>query len=133
MLSPIEKIERTYEAFFAGDLDGAMTYCSSDVTLDQDPRLPWGGHYVGRDGAAEFALKLAGTAEAVVTTELIFQAGDHVIQRGRSAGRVRATGAEFDVPECHVWTFRDGVITGVEFYIDSEAMLEVLERRPAAS
>ena len=55
MLSPIEKIERTYEAFFAGDLDGATTYCSSDVTVDQDPRLPWGGHYVGRDGAAEFA------------------------------------------------------------------------------
>ena len=127
MLSPVEKVERIYEAFYAGDLDGAMRYSSVESTLDVDPRLPWGGHYVGRDGAAEFASKLVGAIESVVTTEAMFQAGDRVIHCARSAGRVRATGDEFDIPECHVWTFRDGIITGVEFYIDSETMLELLE------
>jgi hypothetical protein len=43
MLSPVEKVERIYEAFYTGDLDGALTYCSTEVTMDHDPRLPWGG------------------------------------------------------------------------------------------
>jgi uncharacterized protein len=132
MLSPVEKVERIYEAFYAGDLDGAMTYSSTEATIDTDPRLPWGGHYVGREGAAEFALKLAGTTEAVVTAGAIFQAGDRVIQCCRSAGRVRATGIEFDIPECHVWVFRDGIVTGVEFYIDSESILEALGQAAAS-
>lgn len=106
MLSPVETVERIYEAFYTGDLDGALTYCSTEVTIDQDPRLPWGGHYVGREGAAAFALKLAGTTEAVVTTETIFQAAERRLrppERCGAHGRVEPRVCEMSPPQdlCH--------------------------------
>jgi ketosteroid isomerase-like protein len=33
-----------------------------------------------------------------------------------------------DLPECHVWTLREGLVVSAEFYIDSPAMLAALER-----
>lgn len=122
----IEVVQRIYEAFYAGDLDAVMKECSPAAVIEQDPALPWGGRYVGRDGIAEFAMKLVGSNDAVVTTEAMFQAGDRVIQQGRTAGTVRHNGAAFSVRECHVWTVEDGVVTKAEFFIDSERMLAAL-------
>ena len=119
----IEVVRRIYEAFARGDLDAVMAECAADVVVGQDPALPWGGRYVGRDGIAEFALKLVGTIESEVDTEQLFQAGDQVVQQGRTKGTVRHNGAAFDLPECHVWTLRDDVVLNADFYIDSQAML----------
>ena len=121
-----ETVERIYELFRNGDIDGVLALCAPDVTITQDPALPWGGRYVGRDGVVEFATKLTGTIESVVTTLALFEAGDVVVQYGRTAGTVRANGAAFDIPECHLWTVRDGVVAEVLFSIDSRAMNEAL-------
>ncbi len=129
----VKLVERIYDAFFRGDLDGVMACCAPDATIVQDAALPWGGTYVGRDGVAEFAQRLMGTCDTTVTTEAVFEAGDRVVQYGRSHGTVRATGARYDVPECHVWALRDGVVVGVEFYIDSDAMLTILQGAPAVA
>jgi hypothetical protein len=43
---------------------------------------------------------------------------------GRSRGTIRANGASYDIPECHVWTFRgDKVAT-----VGSDSILELLAR-----
>jgi ketosteroid isomerase-like protein len=105
-----------------------LEVCAPEVVLTQHDALPWGGRYVGRDGIAEFALKLVGTIDSKVTPEALFAAGQTVIQYGRTRGTVRETGAAFDVPECHVFTIEDGKIARMEFYIDSDAMLEALNR-----
>jgi hypothetical protein len=55
-----------------------------------------------------------------------FAAGSRVVQFGRTRGTVRGTGVAFDLPECHVFEIRDGTIAAVDFYIDSDAMLDVL-------
>ena len=124
----IETVQSIYDAFARGDLEAVMNECAADVVITQDPALPWGGRYVGRDGLAEFASKLVGTIESKVDTEQLFEAGDHVVQQGRTKGTVRNNGAPFDIPECHVWTLRDGVVVKAEFYIDSPAMLAALEQ-----
>ncbi len=49
-----------------------------------------------------------------------------MVQIGRTRGRVRATGNEFDVPETHVWTVEDGRVTRFESYIDTPKMREAL-------
>jgi hypothetical protein len=105
-----------------------LRHADPDVVLRQDERLPWGGRYVGRDGVAEFALKLATTVDTAVTPEQLFEAGDTVIQVGRSRGAVRSNGARYDIPECHVWTFRGDKVVDVEMYIQSEKILELLAR-----
>lgn len=127
-MDPIEIVKQLYASNDAGDLDAVMELCSPDVVIVQDDVLPWGGRYVGRDGVAEFALKLVGTIDSQVVTHEMFVAGDRVVQYGRTHGTVRANDAAFDVPECHVFTLDAGTITSAEFYIDSTAMLEVLSR-----
>jgi ketosteroid isomerase-like protein len=88
--------------------------------------LPWGSRHVGRDGVIAFVTTLVSAADSAVTVEALFQAGDTVVQYGRTRGTCRASGASFDVPECHVWTIRDGLIVEVAFFIDTALMLAAL-------
>ena len=128
MSTSIETVERIYDAFRIGDLDAVMAVCSPDIVVTQDPALPWGGRYVGRDGVAEFALSLVGAIDSEVAVEQIFAAGDQVVQQGRTKGTVRHNGEAFDIAECHIWTLRKGVVVEAQFFIDSTAMLASLER-----
>lgn len=123
---PVQTVRRIYDAFARGDLDAVMEHCVPDAGISQDPALPWGGRYVGRDGVAEFASRLMGTVDTEVIPQGIFQAGDRVVQYGRSRGTVRHNGVAYDLPECHVWTFRDGLVTGVEFFVESGEVLAAL-------
>jgi len=125
-MSNIEIIQELYRAFEAEGLDRILELYDPDCVVTQDDALPWGGRYEGLDGVATFGIALGGTVHSVVTADAMFEAGDRVIQCGRSRGTVLATGAEFDVPEVHVWTLRDGKVTAAEFYIDTHAMLDVL-------
>jgi ketosteroid isomerase-like protein len=125
--SPIDVVRRVYEAFGNSDLDALLSLVDPDVVVTQDAALPWGGRHIGRDGVIAFATALVSTIDSTVTQEAIFQAGDHVVQYGRTRGTVRTSGAPFDIPECHVWTVRDGRVLEATFHIDSAAMLEALE------
>jgi ketosteroid isomerase-like protein len=122
----VEIVAAAYEAMARADLDALLALCALEVTITQADELPWGGHYVGRDGVLEFAAKLISTIDSKVEIDTIFEAGDHVVQRGRTRGTVRETGAPFDIAEVHVWTVRSGALMAAEFYIDTPAMLDAL-------
>jgi uncharacterized protein len=127
-MSNIETIRELYAAFAAKGLDRILELCDPDCVVIQDDALPWGGRYEGLDGVATFGLALGGTVDSVVTADGLFEAGDRVIQFGRSRGTVLANGAVFDMPEVHVWTLRNGMVTAAEFYTDTHAMLDALGR-----
>jgi ketosteroid isomerase-like protein len=127
-MSNIEIIKELYAAFAAGGVDRILELCDPDCVVLQDDALPWGGRYEGLDGVATFGLALGGTVDSVVTSDGLFEAGDRVIQFGRSRGTVLANGAVFDMPEVHVWTLRNGMVTTAEFYTNSHAMLDALNK-----
>jgi ketosteroid isomerase-like protein len=81
----------------------------------------------------EFLTKLTTALESTVTTEMLFQAGDDVVQCGRSRGAIRHNGRVVDVPECHIWTIRDGAIVKAQFFIDSAAVLAALNDVPTTA
>lgn len=124
--TPVELVAEMYEAFAQRDLTRLSALVSPDVVIMQDDRLPWGGQHVGPEGMAAFVRALTTAIDSTVTPHALFAAGDQVIQYGRTAGTVRADGTPFDLPEVHVFTVVDGRITEGRFYIDSDAMLEVL-------
>jgi hypothetical protein len=126
-MSAIDTVTEIYRLFAAQDLDGVLELVHDDVVIDQDDRLPWGGHHVGKDGAATFAIALASTIESTVVPEALFEAGGKVIQAGRTQGTVLANGAAFDVAEVHIWTVRDGKVAATEFLIDTPGMLAALQ------
>ncbi len=124
-------VRSAYECLGRADLDGFLALLADGVVLTQDPALPWGGRFEGHDGVATFAITLASTIESKVTVEAMFAAGEQVVQYGRTRGTVRATGAPFDIPECHVWTVRDGRAVEMAFFIDTQAMLDALRHEAA--
>jgi uncharacterized protein len=126
-VSNTETIEELYRAFATGGVDRVFELCAPDCVVTQADVLPWGGRYEGFDGIAMFGATLGGTIDSVITTEVMFEAGDCVIQGGRSRGTVLANGVAFDVPEVHVWTLRNGKVAAAEFYVDTQAMLRALE------
>ncbi len=126
--APLEVIQRIYAAFADRDLDTILALVSPEMVLTQDPALPWGGRYEGHDGFGQFSLALLGAIDSTVTTIAMFQAGDQVVQYGRTAGVVRDTGERFDIPECHVWRVVDGKAVEAQYFIESHAMIDALRR-----
>lgn len=121
-------IQRVYEAMKARDANALQELFAEDIRVWQSPELPWGGDHEGIDGAFTFFLTLVEHIESQVTTESLFAAGDHVVQTGRTRGKVVANGAPFDVAEVHVWELRNGKVVGFQAYIDTPAMLDALNR-----
>ena len=126
-MSNITIVEELYRAFETGGLDRVLELCDPDCVVIQAGALPWGGRHEGLHGVATFGATLGGTVHSVITTDALFEAGDRVIQTGRSRGNVLSTSVEFDVPEVHVWTIRNGKVAAAEFYVDTPAMVAALE------
>ena len=125
-MTPLEIVTAAYAAMAAKDINAVIELSHPDVVLTQDPALPWGGRHVGPDGVVAFALALVGAIDSAVTTLALYEAGDKVVQYGRTAGTARESRKTFDIPECHVWTVTDGKVSEVSFFIDSAAMLDAL-------
>lgn len=125
-MSNTEIIHKLYEAFATQGLDRVLELCDPGCVVTQDDALPWGGRFEGLDGVLAFGAALGGTIESVVTSVAMFEAGDQVIQCGRSRGSVLSNGATFDCPEVHVWTLRGGKVTAAEFYVETSIMLRAL-------
>ena len=122
----LDVVRRIYQAFADKDLDAVLGLVDPGIVVTQDPALPWGGRFEGHDGLGRLVQALLAAIDSAVTVEAMFQAGDTVVQYGRTAGTVRATGVAFDIPECHVWTVRDGRAVEATYFIDSAAMLDAL-------
>jgi ketosteroid isomerase-like protein len=120
-------VRGVYDAFARGDVPGIFGLFHPEAEVYQSSRLPWDGEYRGHEELGAFLTKLTGSVESKVEPErLIDDEEGHVVQIGRTRGRVRATGREFDVPETHLWTVEGGKVTRYEAYIDTPKMREAL-------
>ena len=122
----VELVGRLYDAMAGRDLDTILEIFAPEVEIRQSDELPWGGEFHGLDGLGEFFGKLSENIESRVTHHVMFAAGDRVVQVGRTAGHVKATGVSFDIDEMHLLTIRNGKVIRFEAHIDTPAMLAAL-------
>jgi ketosteroid isomerase-like protein len=127
-MDDVDVVQQIYAAWGSKDLGRMAELIDPEVVITQDERLPWGGRFEGHAGFIEFSGGLTGTITSAVTTDALFAADGEVIQVGRTRGTVVANGAEFDIPEVHRWTVRNGKALTAHFAIDTAAMLEALAR-----
>jgi ketosteroid isomerase-like protein len=125
-LSNLEIIQALYEAFAGGRLERVLDLVDPTCVIRQDEALPWGGRFDGFDGVATFAARLGENIHSTLVTRELYEAGDRVVQCGRSQGTVLASGVTFDVPEVHVWTLHDKKVVTAEFYVESLRVLAAL-------
>jgi ketosteroid isomerase-like protein len=126
-MSELHVVQRIYAAMAARDISSLFELLDPQCVITQDARLPWGGRFIGHDGFAAFGAALTGAISSAVTTDALFEADGDIIQYGRTRGTTVAGGQEFDIPEVHRWTVRDGRAIAAHFSIDTTAMLNALE------
>src|SRR5690349_18558952 len=123
---PAEVVRAVYGCFERRDVEGVAALFAEDVEVTQSEALPWGGVHRGREAALGFLGTLASHIDTNVEIERLVEAGEDVVEVGRTCGRALATGREFEIDEVHVWTVRDGRVAAMRAYVDDAAMLEAI-------
>jgi len=120
-------IQNIYEGFGRRDFGVIARYFDPDVEIYQTEALPWGGQYHGHEGVSMFFMKLLASIESHVEIGELIDAGDHVVETGRTRGQSRQTGEAFDVAEVHIWKLKDGKVVAFRAYIDTPSMAAAIQ------
>jgi uncharacterized protein len=127
----VEIIAELYEALAHRDLPAILNLLDPEIIVSQTALLPWGGEYHGVAGVQQFFTGLFESVESQLAVEEFVDAGDRVLVIGMTRGRVRATGAAFNVRAVHIWTVKDGKGVRFEPNVDTPKMLEALRQGEA--
>ena len=112
-------MERAFDAFNRGDVEGFLDITAEDVVQDWSRAIgPDGGVYRGREEVRGFLQSwLDAFEESKVIVDELIDAGDQVVcafhgrQRGRGSGAVvEGRGSVL------VWAFREGKVASVTLY-----------------
>ena len=118
-------VQRGYEAFNSGDIDGALELLHPDIEWHTYiVPGPGGAIYRGHDGVRELwgeARRVFGDFRNV--PEEVFEVGEHVVAYICVEGVGTRSGAAVQARIAHLYTFRDGQISSVRSFSDrSEAL-----------
>lgn len=117
-------VQQAYENFKTGDITALLNQLSEDVTwqLADIERVPFSGKRRGQAEVGQFFATLAEVQDSLSFEPREFVAqGDKVVALGQYNWRVKATGREYGGDWGHVFTVREGKITGFQEYMDTAA------------
>ena len=116
----------------AEDVPAMLEFLDPQVEWRAPESLPWGGTFRGHDGYRDFfEIVVDQIAEFRREKQVYLDAGERIVVLLRSVGRPKG-GTEWDVPEVHVWTVRDGKALDMETYVDTAIVLRALPPQPTA-
>ena len=118
----VDLVRKAYAALDAGDIETILRLADPLITIDQSDLLPWGGHRTGHNGLLDFIAAVAAHLDSQVESLSLFESGDRVVQIGRTHGRAVSTGKPFDATEVHVWQVAEGLLVGLQVYVDAAAI-----------
>ena len=122
----LEVIRAAYEAWNAGDIDSVRDLHHPDVIARYGADWPEPGPFVGRDAVVRQIEELRQTwdsSEAQPVTDFI-DAGDRVV--AEFIWRGKGHGPAFAFEGAAVYTMRDGLIFGVEYFGSLAKALEAV-------
>jgi ketosteroid isomerase-like protein len=125
----VSAVRALYAAFGRGDMAAVMAGLTDDVewVLPGPKEIPVAGTHRGRQGVAQFFLKLNETLEfeQLEPREFIAQ-GDKVVVLGHSRDRMKSTGRTIENEWAAVVTLRDGKVARYQVYEDTAAVVSGL-------
>jgi ketosteroid isomerase-like protein len=122
----VDLVRRGYEAFARGDIDAALAMFHPEVQIEDHERsLEIPTTYRGPDGFLTlFATVNEGFTDVRYMPEEVTAVGDRVLVEVRRTGRGRASGAQVDERQFHVWDIAAGRATRFRIFLDREKALE---------
>lgn len=131
----IEVVQKAYQSFKSRNIPALLNLLSDDVTwqLPEMENVPFGGLREGREQVAGFFTALGDSQESLSFEPREFVAqNDKVVALGRYTWRVKANGQEYGGEWAHVFTVRDGRISGFNEYMDTAAAVAAHQKAAAA-
>jgi ketosteroid isomerase-like protein len=122
----VELVRRGYEAFAQGDIEAALDMFQPDIRVEDHERsLETPTSYHGRDGFLTlFATVNEGFSDVRYTPEKLTDVGDRVLVEVRRTGRGRASGAQVEERQFHVWDMVAGRAERFRVYLHRDQALE---------
>ncbi len=119
------------DALAQGDMGGMLDFLDPQLEWRAPESVPWGGTFHGREGFREFVGKLLDQPVEFRREMLEYlDAGNRIVVLLRQMGRRKGSDTEYDVPEVHIWTIRDGKIVDFEGSFDTATVLRTLQLEP---
>jgi uncharacterized protein len=122
-------LERGYDAFNNGDMDGVRSIWTDDFYWqgpDYDA-LPQSGGIDGPDAVFEmFGELMQQWDELGVVPDEFVEDGDTVVALGRVQGKAKSSGEQVKAPFAHVWRMTDGKAERVQILEDTAVLARAL-------
>lgn len=131
----IEVVQKAYQSFKTGNIPALLNLLTDDVRwqLPEIENVPFGGLREGREQVAGFFATLGDSQESLSFEPREFVAqNDKVVALGRYTWRVKTSGREYGGDWAHVFTVRDGRISGFQEYTDTAAATTAHQKATAA-
>jgi ketosteroid isomerase-like protein len=97
-----------------------------DVEWQEDPAWPGSASYRGVEQVRQVILDRMDTLDFDQQTEELLSVDDKVVALVRWTGRGKTSGAQGEISMAMVWTVRDQVVTGLEFFLDRAQALQAV-------
>lgn len=113
----VQAVLQQIAAIGRGDLDAAIANAHPDVQFQifAPPEFMWIRHAVGAEALrAAIAHNFASVIEQVPEVTSVTAQGETVVLLGRERGRIRESGAAYDVEFVQRFQFRDGRLASVK-------------------
>ena len=125
-------VQAIYDAFARGDaaplmgaLDPNVVWYEAESILYAD-RNPYRGPQAVGEGV--FGRLMADWSDFRVRVDQLVDGGDTVVALGRYSGTWKGTGKPLDAQFAHVWTWKNGKISGFQQYTDTAQFARVQAR-----
>ncbi len=127
-----EKNVQTVRDFFAaigrGDTKGLLALVAEDIAWIIPGRdWPLAGTYRGHAGLADLLETAARSIETSTEPREFVAQGDRVLVVGFAKGRIKATNKTFEDDWIFAITVRDGKLTSIREYVDTQALAQAAQ------
>jgi ketosteroid isomerase-like protein len=124
----VQTVKDFFAAVGAGDREGLLALAAEDLEwVIPGDDWPLAGTHRGHAGLAGLLQKVSETVETSTEPREFVAQGDRVLVVGFATGRIKATNRTFEDHWVFAITVRDGKVTNIREYIDTQALARASE------
>jgi hypothetical protein len=125
----IQVVKDFFAAMGGGDRQGLLALCAEDFEwIIPGEDWPLAGTYRGHSGLADVLQKASAELETSMEPPEFVAQGDRVLVVGFATGKVKATNRTFEDYFVFAITVRNGQLTNIREYVDTQALARASER-----
>jgi ketosteroid isomerase-like protein len=119
----VEIVRRVYKLAEARGVEGLLELATDDIVWISDARFPGGGRHIGKENVRRWLRKIWIYDEVSVDVEKIIDLDHSALGIARFHG-VSSDAPPVDWPWCHLFAFREGLISRAQSFLDRSEALE---------